>query len=282
MDNKNLTEANKMKEKPLEVLIFEDEVNEYDLRENFSEYPETTRFFECGGKGEKAIGEFMKIVEKESKFPVNITCRVEYQAGLSDLAKGKDIIITDIGLRGPKYRLPNPDDMVDSDKIYGKIVGGFEMLYGKDWFENIDRNYIPWQVFKDPADGLYELASILREKKWEEMLDMRIAGLQITKELENQGRKITMYTMDLTHQPGIHWGLLDGIISPEEFVEIYEKYKGKRVRGILKLTSMNKRKPEVVVINNGRIAIGIQQPRGKSVKDYVKVIEIAKNYQLGK
>lgn len=262
---------------PLEVLIFEDSVEISDLN-NYS-YPESERGLEFEKEAidtglydlfnEKAIKEFMKVVEKESRFPINITLRVRYE-GL-ELAKDKDLIITDIGIPGPEYVLSPKADL---DKTQEYLVEGFERLYGKDWAKINDGTHIRWNVFQDPETWLYDLSrSLLSENDPDEdwYLNQNIAGLHIAKELG----KVTMYTGDLRHQPGIHCGLINGIISPEEFIEIYEKHTRwdeKRK----KLTSVEGPVP----INDGRIIIG-KSSTYKTVQDYVTAIEIAKTYQLG-
>ncbi len=275
--------------KPLEVLIFEDQVELDDL-EKYSQYSESDKGLELQKDmmkhlddkslydliHDQANGEFMKVVAKESKFPMNITLRGKYQKGIENLAKDKDILITDIGIPGPRY---DANLKIDFDEVQKYLVNGFEKLYGKDWANLSDGNHIKWNIFQDPRCWWTNLIKKLEHQdvpseNW--YLYRNIAGLTVATELEKQGRKVTMYPGDLRHQMGIHYGLLDGIISPSEFVEIYQKHKKVWEERPYSLIDIG----GPVAINNGRIAIG-KTSVYKTVKDYVKAIQIALDYQIG-
>ena len=279
------------KNKPIEVLIVEDNVEIDDL-ENYSQYSESEegisnyrKRWECANEKleeefkSKAMKNFMSIVEKESKFLINIEHKEKYSEDLINLSATKDIIITDIGIPGAYFNFNNYS-IDNSSKIRKQLIGGFEKLYGKDWMKIWDGNYITWNVFENKNWG-DEFKKGLLNMGYDHgkgiYFEEDIGGLELTRILEKQGKKVTMYTRDLRHQPGIYAGLLAELISPKEVLEIYEKHLNMNLEDSNDLIEIKR----PLAINNGRIVIGrSEECTYKGVKDYVESIKIAKDYQL--
>ena len=300
-----------MTKRNLGVLIIEDRVDINDL-ENYIQYPEVQsalqneKNWKSRGpiyrNSPEALNDFMNVVGKESGLAVSISHKPAYEDGIVELASSKDIIITDIGIPTQFSDGIVSYHRIDEDKANearNEVVENFRKLFGKDWYTKGDGCYLKWHLLneqdwlgkiQDRLDDFDKLDSPRTEDLY--FFNREIAGLKLAENLEKQGKLVTMYTSDLIHQPGIYAGLLKGVISPQEFTELYQWHQG--LRELYKTApkedfenfdawqverkAWEKENLGPVVINNGRIAIGARSTF-KTVQDYVDVLNMAVRYQ---
>jgi len=230
------------------------------------------------------LSKYMKVVEHEIQGDVNITAKHEYTPDLGSLAQEFDIVVSEISLFGNRLtasKLLSDKELCASDqKIRDEVVAGFESLYGEKWFKLDEEDMVPFGNLREENWKYWLIRDIehpLREPDSARSSDF-LGGLHLFQEIENTGKKVTLYCTNSPHQRyehGIYIGLLEGTISPGEFIEIFDKCRDKHPDKNELIV-----KPGIFEINNGRIIFGkTSEDAPPNVKDWADIITKAINYQ---